>query len=201
MSVNIRYFASLQSPWTYLGHDRFYDLIARHGATAVCKPVDFGKIFSVSGGLPLGQRAEQRQAYRLADLTRWRDHLGLELNLHPKHFPTSELAAAHMVTAHVQQGGDAGQFASAILRAVWADEKDISDKTVLLELADQSGVNGAALLAKVEQPETVAAHEANTQEAIDLGVFGAPTYDFEGELFWGQDRLDLLDRALSLRSG
>lgn len=200
MSVTLRYFASLQSPWTYLGHDRFYGIAQRHGAKVTCKPVDFGKIFAVSGGLPLGQRAPQRQAYRLVDLARWRDLLGLELNLQPKFFPTAELTAARMVTALGLMAGDTGALAGAILKAVWAGQQDIGDETVLLKLADGCGLDGASLLAAADQAETIAAYEANTEEAIELGVFGAPTYELDGELFWGQDRLDLLDRALAMRT-
>jgi carboxymethylenebutenolidase len=201
MPPTLRYFASLQSPWTYLGHDRLYEITRRRGAAVIFKPVDFGKIFSLSGGLPLPQRAPQRQAYRLVDLARWRDHLGIELNLHPKFFPAAELTAARMVTALGLRGGDAGVLAGAVLRAVWVGQKDIGDDAVLRDLAGDCGLDGADLLAAANQAETVAAHEANTEEAIEIGVFGAPTYELDGELFWGQDRLDLLDRALEMRAG
>ncbi len=200
MSETIRYFASLASPWTYLGHRRLYDLADRYGASVICKPVNFGEIFSISGGLPLGQRAQQRQDYRLVDLARWRDHLGVALNLQPKFFPAAELTAARMVTALGLQGGDTGGLAGAVLQAVWAEEKNIADEAVLQDLANGCGLDGPGLLAAVEQAETIAAHEENTAEAIELGVFGAPTYVLNGELFWGQDRLELLDRALTLRN-
>jgi len=197
MSNSIRYFASLQSPWTYLGHARLYEIAARHGADVICKPVNYGKIFPISGGLPLGQRAQQRQDYRLVDLARWRDHLGIELNLHPKFFPAAELTAACMVTALGMQGGDTGVLAGAVLAAVWAGELDISDEAVLQGLADGCGLDGAVLLGAATQADTLAAYEANTDEAIELGVYGAPTYELNGELFWGQDRLEFLDRALT----
>jgi len=200
MSATIRYFASLASPWTYLGHRRLYDLADRHGASVICKPVNFGEIFPLSGGLPLGQRAQQRQDYRLVDLARWRDHLGVALNLHPKFFPVAELTAARMVTALGLQGGDTGRLAGSVLQAVWSEEKNIADEAVLVELANSCGLDGNSLLAAVEQAETIAAHEANTAEAIELGVFGAPTYVLDGELFWGQDRLELLERALKIHS-
>ncbi len=200
MSATIRYFASLASPWTYLGHRRLYDIADRHGASVICKPVNFGEIFSVSGGLPVGQRAQQRQDYRLVELARWRDHLGVALNLQPKFFPVAELTAARMVTALGLQEGDTGRLAGAVLQAVWAEEKNIADESVLVELANSCDVDGNSLLAAAEQAETIAAHEANTTGAIELGVFGAPTYVLDGELFWGQDRLELLERALTLRS-
>jgi len=197
VSATIRYYASLQSPWTYLGHDRLYEIAARFDAGVICKPVDFGKIFSLSGGLPLGQRAAQRQAYRLVDLARWRDHLDIPLNLHPEFFPTAEASAARMVTTLGLQGGDTGALASAILRAVWAGQKDIGEDDVLVQLANDCGLDGAALLAAKDNEATITAFNENTEEAIELGVFGAPTYELDGELFWGQDRLELLERALS----
>ena len=87
MSKTVDYYFSPISPWTYLGHARFADMAKRHGAAVNVKPADFGKVFPVSGGLPLAKRAPQRQAYRLVELKRFRDHLKLPLNLQPKFFP------------------------------------------------------------------------------------------------------------------
>ena len=104
MTRTIDYYYSLISPWTYLGAARFAEIAERHGATVRHKPISLAKIFPESGGLPLAKRAPQRQAYRLMELERWRDHLGVPLNLHPKHFPADETTAAHMVTAAAMEG-------------------------------------------------------------------------------------------------
>ncbi|MEE8515590.1 MAG: 2-hydroxychromene-2-carboxylate isomerase [Alphaproteobacteria bacterium] len=204
MAKVIDYYYVLISPWTYLGGPRFDAIAARHGATVNCKPMDLAKVFPVSGGLPLAKRAPQRQAYRLAELERWRDHLGMEINLMPKFFPANYDLAQRMVVAAVTAGGGQGgggadpkRLSHAILRAIWADDGDIADAATLAKIADDNGMDGTALLAMAQAPEVLAAYEANTTEAIERGVFGAPSYIFNNELLWGQDRLDFLDRALA----
>ena len=196
MTKIVDYYFTLTSPWTYLGHQRFVEIARRHGAEIRVKPVDYGVIFPQTGGLPLPKRAPARQAYRLMELKRWRAQLGIELNLHPKFFPAPADAAARVVIAADQTGGDSAGLAHAILTAIWAQEKNIADLPTLTEIANASGQDGAALVAASQGPETQTAFEAQTEEALGRGVFGAPTYVYEDELFWGQDRLELLDRAL-----
>ncbi len=204
MAKVIDYYYVLISPWSYLGGLRFTEIALRHGATVNCKPMDLAKVFPVSGGLPLGKRAPQRQAYRLAELERWRGHLGMELNLKPKFFPANYDLAQRMVVGVVNasqggdgDGGDPMALSHAILRAIWAEERDIADAATLAKIADGNGMDGAALLSAAEAPDVLAAYEANTNEAIERGVFGAPTYIFNNQMYWGQDRLDFLDRALA----
>ena len=196
MTKTVDYYFTLTSPWTYLGHRRFVEIARRHGAEIRVKPVDYGVIFPRTGGLPLPKRAPARQAYRLMELTRWRARLGIELNLHPKFFPAPADAAARVVIAADQAGGDSAALAHAILTAIWTQEQDIADLPTLTGIADAAGQDGAALVAASQEPEAQAAFEALTQEALARGVFGAPTYVYEDELFWGQDRLEFLDRAL-----
>jgi 2-hydroxychromene-2-carboxylate isomerase len=80
---------------------------------------------------------------------------------------------------------------------VWADELDVADAATLVRLADDSGLDGTALLAQSKTPSLVAAERALTDEAIARGLFGAPFYLYHGELFWGQDRLDMLDQTIT----
>jgi len=197
MAKIVDYYFSPMSPWTYLGHTRFNAMLARYGAQVQVKPVDFGKIFSVSGGLPLKQRAPQRQAYRMVELRRFREHLGVPLNLEPKFFPVpTDDAALLIVAADRQQGASAAMnLAGAILRACWAEERNIGDAQTLAQIAREQGLNGMALQDQAAQARSV--YDAHTQEAIERQVFGAPTYVFEGAPFWGQDRLDFLERALA----
>ncbi len=197
MTMIVDYYFTLTSPWTYLGHRRFVEIARRHGAEIRVKPVDYGVIFPQTGGLPLPKRAPARQAYRLMELTRWRDRLDIELNLHPKFFPAPADAAARMVIAAGQAGADSLGLAEAILTAIWTQEKDIADPPTLAEIATAAGHDGAALLAASQEPEAQTAFETSTQEALERGVFGAPTYVYKDELFWGQDRLEFLDRALA----
>lgn len=181
-----------------MGHDRLLAIAARHGATVEPRPIALGaKVLAVSGGLPLKQRAPQRQAYRLQELQRWSDYLDLPLNIHPKYFPVSDEPASLMIVAAIGRVGNevALQFVRAIYRAVWVDERDIADSETLIQLAINCGLDGAALYAA--RDEAQALYDQFTQDAIDQDVFGAPWYVFNGESFWGQDRLEFLDRALA----
>jgi 2-hydroxychromene-2-carboxylate isomerase len=153
-------------------------------------------VFKVSGGLPLGQRAPQRQAYRMMELRRWREQLGVPLNLEPKFFPVDDSLAACMVVAQGPRGGDMGTLSGAYLQAVWAEERDIADPATLVAIAGEQGLDGAELLAAARTPAAKAGYQANTDAAIAAGVFGAPTFVVGDELFWGQDRLDFVARAL-----
>ena len=191
MAGQIDYYLTPTSPWTYLGHARFSEVARRHGAAVAVKPVDFGVIFPQSGGLPLGKRAPQRQAYRLMVLARWRDFLGVPLNLQPKFFPADPISAACLICAAPQdkQMAIAGDF----LRAVWAEERNIADIGVLTEIAARHGVADAPGAIIRGKP----IFERNTQEGLARQVFGAPTFVVRDELFWGQDRLEFLERALA----
>ncbi|MBI3451939.1 MAG: 2-hydroxychromene-2-carboxylate isomerase [Rhodospirillales bacterium] len=197
MTKVVDYYFTPPSPWTYLGHTRFVEIAKRHGAKVNVKPVDLGRVFPVSGGLPLGKRPSQRLAYRLVELRRWRDFLALPLNLQPKHFPVPMDPGALLVIAADRKELGALALAGALMRAVWAEERNVSDADTLKTIAREQGRNADMLLAAAAEPETKAIYDAYTQEAIDRGVFGAPTYVYRDEMFWGQDRLDFLDRALA----
>src|SRR5690606_25344023 len=109
------------------GHERLLALAERHGATVAPKPADLNKIFPLSGGLPLNKRPPQRQAYRITELERWSQYLNLPLTVHPKFFPVDETDAALMITATIKDGNNPGAlaFSGALLRAVWAEERNI----------------------------------------------------------------------------
>jgi 2-hydroxychromene-2-carboxylate isomerase len=193
----IQYYFSSKSPWTYLGHERMLEMARRHGALVEPRPMELAKVFPLSGGLPLDKRPRQRQAYRLTELKRWSQHLGIALNVQPRFFPVDETDASKMI-ATVAQGGDvdgALKLAGALLRAVWAEERNIADAATLIQVADDCGLDGAALHAGREAG--AAPYERWTNDAIELQVFGAPWYVYHGESFWGQDRLDFLERALA----
>ncbi len=201
MPATIDYYFTLASPYSYLGHGRFKAVADRHGAAIRLKPVDLTQIFPISGGLPVAKRAPQRQAYRLVELRRWSAFLGLPLNPQPRYFPVQDGMARRMVVAAEQQGRDAFGLAEAFMRAVWAEDRDLGDETTLVSLANAQGLGGRDLLTHAEQPEVAAAIQAYTDEAIERQVFGVPTYVLDGEPFWGQDRLDFLDRALAAHAG
>jgi 2-hydroxychromene-2-carboxylate isomerase len=191
------YFATI-SPFMYLGHERFAAIAAKHGATIAVKPINLGEVFPVSGGLPLSKRAPQRQAYRLVELKRWSDQLDIPLNCQPRFFPVNGDLAASWILAAQEQGLDAAMaLTGAIGRAIWAQERDVASESTLAGIAQELHLDAAVLARRAAAPETLARYKALTQEAIERKVFGAPTYIYRDELFWGQDRLDFLDRALA----
>jgi carboxymethylenebutenolidase len=199
MGRTVDYYFAPQSPWAYLGHQRFAEIAHRAGARIRVMPIDLGgKVFPISGGLPLGQRAPQRQAYRLVELQRFSQHLGAPLNLKPKFFPVGGDDAARLIIAADQAlGGDAAMAVSgAVLTACWAQERNIADEKVLAQLLVEHSLP-AALLEQSHSQAVQVRYEAYTQQAIDVGVFGAPSYVIDGEIFWGQDRLDFVERALA----
>ena len=198
MGKTVSYFLAPQSPWTYLGHERLVALARTHDATVDVKPFDLGKVFSVSGGLPLAKRAPQRQSYRLVEMARWAAALKLPMNVQPKFFPAPpEQAARFIIAARTGLGADVAlELAGAIMRALWAEDKNIADDATLVQVAAQCGMDGRMLLKSAETPGVQAQYDKNTDEAIAANVFGAPWYIVDGEAFWGQDRLDFVEQAL-----
>lgn len=195
MSVEIDYYFATPSPWTYLGHARFAQIAAASGAKVNLLPMDLGKVFPVSGGLPLGQRAPQRQAYRLLELKRFSEYLQMPMHIKPQFFPVAGDAAARLILATQANTGQiaAMTLCGAVFAAVWAQQRNIADAAVLAELLAECGLP-AELLAQSKLPEVQAQYEACTQRAIDASVFGAPSFVVDGEMFWGQDRLDFVER-------
>ena len=200
MSHSVDYYFAPQSPWAYLGHQRFQNILKKSGAAVRVMPFDLGgKVFPISGGLPLGQRAPQRQAYRLTELERFSKWLGAPLHLKPTFFPVSGDDAAKLIIAvDIAMGADAAMnISGAILTAVWSQQRNIADEKTLAELLHEQHLPVACL----EQTYSQAVHEryeSYTQMAIDAGVFGAPSYVLADEIFWGQDRLDFVERAIAV---
>jgi 2-hydroxychromene-2-carboxylate isomerase len=199
MSKIVDYFMTPVSPWTYLGHERLRAICARRGAQIQLHVMDLGKVFPASGGLALKDRPPQRRAYRLIELKRWRDFLAMPLKVEPKFFPVpAEPAATALLAVLERHGTDTAlDFAGDLMRATWAEERNISDSATLAELLGTRGLEANALLAHAREAEVAARYIQHSQDAIARGVFGSPTYIYQEELFWGQDRLDFLDRALA----
>jgi 2-hydroxychromene-2-carboxylate isomerase len=200
MSRTVDYYFAPQSPWTYLGHARFSAIAKAAGVAIRVLPVDLGgKVFPISGGLPLPKRAPQRQAYRLQELRRFSEFLKIPLHPQPRYFPVGgDDAACLIIAVDLHDGSEAAmKITGAVLAAVWAQERNIGDDKVLAELLAENGLD-ARRLAQSDSQEVRERYEAYTQQAIDGGVFGAPSYVIDGEIFWGQDRLDFVARKLGL---
>jgi 2-hydroxychromene-2-carboxylate isomerase len=197
MAWNIDYYFATVSPYAYLGHDRLVAIAQRYAATVAVKPINLGDVFPVSGGLPLSKRAPQRQAYRLVELRRWSQYLNKPMNIQPRYFPVNGDLAAFWILAAAESGStQALALAGAVGRALWEQERNIADAATMEAIAAECGLPGS-LAGRAQAPEIAEKYAALTQEAIARGVFGAPTYVVGDELFWGQDRLDFLDRKMA----
>ena len=196
MSIPISYYLSLASPWSYLGHKRLMTIGNEYGRQINIHPIDLSLVLPATGGIPLPKRSQQRKDYRMQELRRWRDYLNLPLNREPKHFPVADESAAAMVIAIREENPEAALlFAGLCLEGVWANDLDISDTSILLRLAEELDIDGEAALSK--QESMLAVRESESKLAISKGVYGAPTYVVNGEIFWGQDRLDFLERFVA----
>jgi 2-hydroxychromene-2-carboxylate isomerase len=196
---------SLSSPWAYFGGPQLQDIVRRHRVKLVLKPFDFQEVVPRTGGVPIRTRPEPRRTYHALELERWRKHLGMPLQLTPKYYPADgkppgwNKPAGWMVIAAQERGLDAPLLSHALLRALWAEERDTSAPAVRISIANENGLPGEELQGEETSPRVQALYRSCSEDAERLGVFGAPTYVLEGERFWGQDRLDFLDRALARR--
>ena len=199
MTKTVEYFLAPQSPYAYLGHDRFVSITKKAQATVLIKPFDVAKIFSLSGGVPVAQRPLQRQAYRLVELQRWSSYLNKPFVLQPAFFPVSGDPGSKLIIAAQQAYGTekALALAGALGNAIWAEEKNITDLMTLEAIASNLKLDGAKLVAALESDAVLKSFNQHTEEAIAAKVFGVPWYRIDGEDFWGQDRLDFVERALN----
>jgi 2-hydroxychromene-2-carboxylate isomerase len=197
--MHIDYYVSLNSPWTHLGAARIEAMAMAAGATMRIYPVDFGAIFAESGGLPLPKRSPQRQAYRLQELARWRDHLNIPIHVEPKFFPSSEQLSSGCVIGLRETVGDqpAIKLAHRVLKAVWQDEKNPGDPATLAALITEIGLDADQVLKLGSDPQWAERRIADTRAALDRNVFGAPSYVIGDDIFWGQDRLAFVERRLA----
>lgn len=197
MSRSVEYYFSFQSPWAYIGHGPFFGLVAAHGVRVAYKPVFLGELFSETGGLPLAKRHPLRQRYRMIELQRWREKRNLNFNLQPKYWPFNARLADGVAVAVAESGGNPEPFMRLVFEGIWQHELDLADPETILRLAERCGLPGTVLIERSKSAEVEEAYEQNRQDAIAHGVFGSPAYVLDGEVFWGQDRIDLLADALA----
>ena len=210
MTIQLDCYYSLSSPWAYFAGPQLQDIVRRHKVKLELKPYDFQAVIPKTGGIPIRTRPEPRRTYHDEELARWGQFLGMPIVTQPKHYPRYAVEdkdwnkyAGWMVIAAQQQGLDAFVLSHALLRALWAEERDTSRPEVRIAIAEENGYDGKALQALERAPAVLRQYQAYSEEAERLGVFGAPTFIIHGqsERFWGQDRLFFVDRALERLRG
>ena len=196
MPRQVDYYFSFQSPWAYIGHNVFRDVAKTYDLKVNYKPVVLVDLFSETGGLPLMKRHPVRQRYRMVELQRWRDKRGLKFHLQPAGWPFSARLADGVVIAATEADLDPEPFIRRAFAAVWEQQLSLADPPALIKLVDESGLPGQRLVERSASDEISVAYEQNRQDALASDVFGSPVYVLDGEVFWGQDRIELLADAL-----
>lgn len=197
MTAVLDYYFSMVSPWAYIGHDALHEVVRRHDVEVNYKPMALLEVFDATKTPRLPDRHQTRKDYRMLELQRWREKRALPFKLQPAHWPYPFQTADCMVIAIVERGANPAEFMRTVLKGIWEEEKDFGDNAQLAAAADAAGLPGADLLEAAGTDAVRAIYAANTKGFLDLGGFGAPTYVLNGEIFWGQDRIDLLDDALA----
>jgi 2-hydroxychromene-2-carboxylate isomerase len=193
----ITYYFTITSPWTYFGHGLLHEIAGRHNASIEYRPMPLGDVFEATGSLPLPKRPPLRQRYRWLELQRWRDKRAMPITFKPKYFPTDITLANRCIVAVLANGASPAKLIGRMLAGIWAEERDLGDEATVAEILAACGFGAASVIAKARTDAIGAAYATNGDKAIADGVFGAPAYLFDGELFWGQDRLELLDDMLA----
>ena len=195
--TKVDYYFSAISSFAYLGHWAFQDLAKRLSLSVTYRPVQLGKLFGGSGGLPLGERHPARNRNRMLELQRWAAHRGLEMNFQPKFFPTNPALADCAIIALQQQGHDPAELMGRVMRKIWIEDANIAERDVVADCIAACGEDADALLAKAQSDTIVSIYDSNSQQGLELDIIGSPSVVFQGEPFWGQDRFGLLEEAIT----
>lgn len=197
MPRTVDYYFSFASPWAYIGHASFMAIAGRHGVAVNYKPVFLGRVFAETGGMPLPKRHPARQRYRLVELQRWREKRGLAFHVQPKFWPFDVALSDRFVVAIAAANQDPDPFLRRAFAGIWEEERNLADPLVIAEFAEAVGLDSPSLLEAAKGTLTEALYAVNLENAVAADVFGSPAYVLDGEVFWGQDRLDFLDDALA----
>ena len=190
------------SPWTFLGHKRINKIALENNYELIIMPVNYGEVFPATGGLPVNKRSIQRQKYRLQELARWSEFLKVKLNTEPKFFPSrSLLPSLAIISAKLLKYENVMDIAYRIMEALWVKELDIDDEKTLKSVISKLTPSAEELIDFSKQEKVSNEIKKNTEKALKSSVFGAPTYIIDEEVFWGQDRLDFVERYIKRQSG
>lgn len=199
--MRIKYFMSHASPWTFLGHNKIIKISKDNGCDLEMLPVNFGEIFPVSGGLPVHKRPLQRQTYRLQELKRWSEYLKINLNPQPEYFPSRSLLPTNVIISlKILNFNNIFEIANTIMEGLWVKQMDIDDPTNLKKILLRYYKTAEEILEFAQSDVVKKELKKYTEDAIKLSVFGAPTYIIDDQVFWGQDRLDFVERYIKRKN-
>ncbi|MBL4756063.1 MAG: 2-hydroxychromene-2-carboxylate isomerase [Rhizobiales bacterium] len=191
------YYFSMVSPWAYIGHEAFMDVVKRNNVEVRYHPVKLLELFEKTGGTPLPKRHISRKNYRMFEMQRWREKRGLEFDLNPPHWPYNFGMADRIVIAIQDSGSDPSGFMGAGYNASWIEGRDMADEGVLTDVLSATGHDAAAIIPSAKSDAIGTIYETDTETCGGDGVFGSPAYILNDEIFWGQDRLEMLNDALA----
>ena len=190
----LEFFFDLSSPYSYLAATQVQPLADKTGAELIWRPMVLGAVFKATGN-EMPARIPGKARWMGNDLQRWAEHYGVPFRF-SSHFPANTIKAMRLVLV---DDAKAGAVAMAGFRAMWADDRDLTDDGVLRSVAEMGGLDPAAAMQAIETPAIKDKLRANTDEAVARGAFGAPTMLVGDELFWGNDRLHFVEAALRRR--
>lgn len=196
MADHIDYYFTSHSPFTWMGHNAFVEVAKKHDKIINYKPVNLMEVWKVSGAVAPTQRPPMRQRYRLIELQRVADYRGFSIIPQPDSFPTNPERADLCCAVLCQQGQDPGPFLFSVGEALWGQDRQIADESLLAELLSKAGHDGQAVVDASKDASLAELRSMNSRDAMELDVVGAPCYVYDNEVFWGQDRIDYLDHAL-----
>ncbi len=193
----IEYFYSAHSGYAYIGSAHFLRIAHAHDCVIVHKPMDLRRVVAKTGPGPTNSLTPQRKAYFSGrEIQRWAQYRDAPIvSTTPTHHDHDIARSNGMLIAALEQGHNIDHLAHTLLGAHWRDNADLDDAETLVQLADAVGFNGEALAAAALGESAQAIYQANTEKAIRRSVFGSPTYFVDGDMFYGQDHLELIDRA------
>ena len=191
----ISYYFSVLSPFTYFAGDRLEKIASNQGAKINYLPMDIMGLFNKTGGLPPKQRHISRQKYRLQEIQRIASHTGMPVNINPKFWPTDPKPSSCTIINAPDGKGDKGQLIRNYLTACWARDLDIANEEVIRDCLTKAGFDPE--VADIDNSSAIEIFEQNTLKAQEDNVFGSPTYVVDDQVFWGQDRLEHLERYLA----
>jgi 2-hydroxychromene-2-carboxylate isomerase len=199
MTQTVDVFYDIASSYSYLACTQLDALAARTGAEIRWRPFLLGGVFKATGN-DMPARVPHKARWMLGDLDRWAKKYGIPMRM-PSRFPIVTVSTQRALVAADRLFGQDAQkkLALALFTAYWGEDRDASDKAVIGEIATSVGLDGSAIVSGIDAQETKDTLRANTEDAVARGAFGAPAMFFDGELFWGNDRLDLLEDAIRAR--